>query len=228
MDLVSTGISGLDVMLSGGIPRGHVVAVVGQYGTGKTTLGLHFIYDGLKNGERCMIVSFDEDEESIILSAESFGMRISEFGENVVVMRLEAEEVKRRLEKVEDELRVIIESFRPSRMLIDSISVLETLYDDAGRYRMLSKIREIVKSNDVTTIITSDSDKYNPTSSKFGVIEYVSDGLISLRIVRESELDEPILAIEVAKMRRVNHSRKPRPYSITPNGIEVFEEAEIM
>ncbi|WP_456478255.1 KaiC domain-containing protein [Geoglobus ahangari] len=228
MHLLSTGIRGLDVMLGGGIPRGHMVAVVGQYGTGKTTLGLHFIYEGLKNGERGVIISFDEDEESVIQTAESFGMHFSDFQDQIVVMRLEAEDVKRSLERVESEVKMLVDDIKPSRMLIDSISVLETLYDDAGRYRMLARVRSLVKSSGVTAILTSECDRTNPFSSKYGIIEYVSDGLISLRIIRESELEEAILAIEVVKMRQMNHSRRPRPYSITSSGIEVFEEAEIM
>ena len=228
MKLISTGIRGLDVMLGGGIPAGHVVAIIGQYGTGKTTIGLHFIYEGLVNGERCMIISFDEDEGSILASAESFGMDFSGFRENLLVVRLEAEDVKKSLERVESELKVAIDELQPSRIMIDSVSVLETLYDDAGRYRMLAKLRELIKSSGATALITSECDRNNPFSSKYGILEYVSDGLISLRVVRESELEEAILAVEVVKMRRVKHSRKPRPYSITSRGVEVFEEAEIM
>ncbi len=226
--LVSTGIRGLDVMLGGGIPKGHVVAVIGQYGTGKTTIGLHFTYEGLRNGENCMVISFDEDEESIVASAESFGMKFSEHSDRLLIVRLEAEDVKKSLERVESELKMAIERIEPSRIVIDSVSVLETLYDDAGRYRMLSKLRDLIKSSRATAILTSECDRSNPFSSKYGIVEYVSDGLISLRVVRESELEEAILAIEVVKMRRMHHSRRPRPYSITSRGIEVFEEAEIM
>ncbi len=75
--MLKTGVDGLDAILGGGIPEGHIVAVVGMYGTGKTMLGLHFIYEGLKNGETCMIISFDEDEESLIANAKSVGMDLT-------------------------------------------------------------------------------------------------------------------------------------------------------
>jgi len=225
--MLSTGIEGLDNLLGGGIPERHVVAVVGAYGTGKTILGLHFIYAGLKNGEKCIMISFDEDEESIIETAKSVGMDLNEFSDSVKITRLEAIEVKESLERIESDLPEIIMDFRARRVVIDSISVLETLFDDAGRYRMLSNLRRILKSSGVTAIITSEADKYNPTASKYGILEYVCDGLICLKIIRKSELDEPVLGIEVVKMRRVKHSRKPKPYVITENGIVVFEEAEI-
>jgi KaiC domain protein len=225
--MLSTGIEGLDNLLGGGIPKGHVVGVVGSYGTGKTTLGLHFIYEGLKNGEKCVILSFEEDEESIVESAKSVGMDLTQFGDNIQILRIEALEVKKNIERIESELPELIKSVEASRMLIDMISVLETLFDEPGRYGVLTMLRSILKSAGVTAIITSEADRYNPSSSKFGILEYVCDGLISLKVVRAGELEEPTLGIEVVKMRRVKHSRKPKPYMITDTGIVVYEQAEI-
>jgi KaiC/GvpD/RAD55 family RecA-like ATPase len=51
--------------------------------------------------------------------------------------------------------------------------------------------------------------------------------VICLKFVRKGEFEETTLGIEIVKMRRVSHSRKVRPYTITENGIVVYEEAEI-
>ncbi|RLI80726.1 KaiC domain-containing protein [Archaeoglobales archaeon] len=225
--MLSTGIKGLDNMLGGGILEGHVIAVVGLYGTGKTTLGLQFIYEGLKNGENCIIISFDEDEESIIENSKAFGMGLEQFDDKVQIVRLEAVEVKKNIEKIESELPEIVKSANAKRMLIDTISILETIFDEAERYKVLAMLRKILKSAGITAVITSEADKYNPNSSKYGLLEYICDGLICLKVIRRSELEEPILGIEVVKMRRTKHSRKPKPYTITEHGIVVFEEAEI-
>jgi len=93
--MLRTGVEGLDAILGGGFPEKHIMAVVGLYGTGKTILGLHFIYEGLKSGEPCMILSFEEDEESIIADAKSVGMDLEAFGNNLHVARLEASDVKK-------------------------------------------------------------------------------------------------------------------------------------
>ena len=228
MKLVSTGIKGLDWMLGGGIPQGYLVSVIGSCGTGKTTLGLHFIYEGLKNGEKCLVISFDEDEAGLIQTAEGYGMNFSAHSDDLLVVRLDAEEVKKKVEGFEDHLKRIFETIKPLRVLIDPLTILETLFDDAGRYSFLAKIRGIVKAIGATGIITGESNIEKPSSSKFGIMEYVSDGIIVLKTYRENELEEAILSIEIIKMRRVNHQRKPRPFTISNRGIEVFEESELM
>lgn len=225
--MLSTGVEGLDSLLGGGIPQGHIVAVVGTFGTGKTTLGIHFIYEGLKNGEDCIILSFDEDEESIIENASNFGMNLSDFGDQVQVVRLEAVDMRRSMERLESEIPEVIRNNNTSRILVDTISVVETLFGDADRYKMLAKLRNTLKSVGTTAIITTEADKDNSAYSKFGILEYICDGSICLQIKRRAELEEPTLGLEIVKMRRVKHSRKIKPYIITEEGIVVHEDAEL-
>ena len=73
-DLVRTGISGLDVILSDGIPRGNIILVEGAVGTGKTTLGVEFVYRGVSEfGEPGLIVLFEVSPEKLARDASQFG-----------------------------------------------------------------------------------------------------------------------------------------------------------
>src|SRR2546429_4086598 len=77
--LVKTGGVGLDAILGGGIPRGNVIVVEGPAGSGKTTLGLEFIYRGATDfGEPGLIVLFEVSPIKVIRDAAQFGWDLSE------------------------------------------------------------------------------------------------------------------------------------------------------
>jgi KaiC/GvpD/RAD55 family RecA-like ATPase len=72
--IVKTGIHGLDAILLGGIPRGNVVILSGSPGTGKTTLGIEFVYHGARDfDEPGIIVTFEVSSEKLVRDAAQFG-----------------------------------------------------------------------------------------------------------------------------------------------------------
>lgn len=73
-DLVRTGVKGLDAILAGGIPRGNVILLEGGVGTGKTTLGVEFVYHGATQfGEPGIIVVFEVSPDRIVRDAAQLG-----------------------------------------------------------------------------------------------------------------------------------------------------------
>jgi len=78
-DLVKTGIKGLDEVLFGGIPRGNIILVAGTAGTGKTTLGVEFVYRGAREfNEPGVIVLFEVAPDKLIRDAALFGWDLRE------------------------------------------------------------------------------------------------------------------------------------------------------
>ena len=71
-----TGVAGLDEMMSGGVPKGDSVMVVGPTGTGKSILATEFIAEGLRNGERGVLAVFEEHPETYVARAESLGFEL--------------------------------------------------------------------------------------------------------------------------------------------------------
>src|SRR6186713_182091 len=74
--IVPTGIEGLDDILRGGLVANRLYLIEGNPGSGKTTLALQFLLDGVAKGERCMLVSLSETKRELLASAESHGWNI--------------------------------------------------------------------------------------------------------------------------------------------------------
>jgi len=229
MDIMRTGVEGLDELLGGGVPRGHVVTVMGGFGTGKTTLSLQFIKEGLENGEKCIFITLEETDESILKNAKSFGWDFDSYKEEKLsLVKLEPADMKSTLTKVRSELPSYIKRFGAQRIVMDSVSLLSMMFPDEGERRThLFDLCQLMRNSGATTLLTAESKDENPRSSKDGLVEYVSDGVISLQFQQTKGSPDVQLVIQVVKMRRREHSRKMKPYSITGDGIVVHTEAEV-
>ena len=224
---IKTGIKGLDEMIGGGIPQGHSVAVIGSFGTGKTTLAMQYIWEGLKNGEKCIFMSLEEDEESIMKTAESFGWKFDEYSDkNLLLIKLEPEDAKSSVNRLEGEIPEIIKEFGATRIAIDSVSLITMLFkSDEERRKAIFKLSRSIKESGATSIFTAEVNPQNPVVSRDGLVEYVVDGVILLSFQEES--NRLMLTLRVLKMRRTKHSREVKPYTITEHGIEVMAESTI-
>lgn len=72
--MLSTGVEGLDKMLCGGLPQGHITLVAGSAGVGKTTLALQFLATGAQEGETGLLLTFEESAQKLCQLAEGFGI----------------------------------------------------------------------------------------------------------------------------------------------------------
>ena len=73
---------GLDELLNGGVPEKHMITVIGGMGTGKTTIALQFLMNGLQNGEKAVYMSLEEQESEIKESAKAYGWDIQKYIDN--------------------------------------------------------------------------------------------------------------------------------------------------
>jgi len=226
---VLTGIDGLDEMLGRGVPAGHIITVLGSFGTGKTTFALQFLMQGLINGEKGIFISLEEDVDSVVANAASFGWDLRKFmkEKKLHIVKLEPADAKTTVTRIRSELPDFIRKVGASRVAIDSVSLMNMLFaDDKERREKLFALCKQIKSTGATCVFTAEVKDDNPRSSRDGLVEYVSDGVIGLRF-NERENGEVQLAIQVIKMRRIRHPRAVKPYSITDQGLEVHGDMEV-
>ncbi|OGS48045.1 MAG: KaiC domain-containing protein [Euryarchaeota archaeon RBG_16_68_13] len=228
-DLVLTGIDGLDELLGGGVPRGHVITVMGSFGTGKTTFALQFVIQGLINGEKGIFISLEEDVDSVVATAASFGWDLRPYlkEKKLHIVKLEPADAKTTVTRIKSELPDFIKKTGASRVAIDSISLLNMMFpDESERRTRLFALCQQLRSTGATCAFTAEVKDGNPRSSRDGLVEYVSDGVIGLRF-NERENGEVQLVLQVIKMRRLRHPRSIKPYSITDQGLEVHGDMEV-
>jgi KaiC domain protein len=230
MNKVTTGIQGLDGMLGGGFPEGHTIVLVGTYGTGKTTFALQFIWEGLQKGESGIFITLEEDQKSIIETAAGYGWDLKPHIEakRLQVVKLKPEDAKTTVTRIKSELPTFIKGFNAKRIVFDSVTLLGMLFEtETEKREQLFNLSQLVKSTGATTLLTAEADPKNPGTTKDGLSEYVSDGVLLLRYNTRSDINEVVLSIQIIKMRRQKHSRKIKPYAITDTGIAVHTDAEV-
>lgn len=180
-----TGVFGLDEVLSGGFERGRVFLAEGSPGTGKTTVALHFLLEGVAHGEKCLYVTLSETETELRMSAKSHGWSLDGIDIYEVVppeSLLDDEQQQSLLYSSDLELgettKRIFEAFerlRPDRVVLDSLSEIRLLAQSSLRYRrqILSLKHYFARQNASVLMLddlTSDVNDKTVHSVAHGVI----------------------------------------------------------
>lgn len=226
---MKVGILGLDEMLGGGLIPASICAIIGTYGTGKTTFSLQFIWEGVKKGEHIIYISLEEREERIIEYMLQKGWDIKPFlNKSLFILKLDPTDFNVANNRIKNELPKLIKQVNANRVVIDPISLFEDLFDsDVIRRQEMFRFVEGMRDQKCTIMMTSETDKDNPFSSRHALIEYLADTVILLRYVRPSDLTDVHLALEVVKMRMSAHSREIKPYEIQQDKVLVYSEANV-
>jgi KaiC/GvpD/RAD55 family RecA-like ATPase len=228
MKLIDSGVEGLNIMIGGGIPEGSSVLVLGSYGAGKTTLGINFSYIGAVRGENVIYLTLEERKESIISASREFHKDFTPFlGKNLTILNPGVLEFVEML-KSEENFKNSLAPLNPQRIVIDSISlILMAAETDPVRRNIIINLSNVLKDTGVTSLLLAEATVSSPYSSREGLAEFVSDGVISLQNRYDDLLGSTTNIIRVLKMRMMNHDRRARPYRIGPDGMEVMARSEI-
>ncbi len=224
MERVATGIPGLDEMLSGGFLPQTANLVEGAPGTGKTTLGMQFIYHGIAVcGEPGLILTFEEFPQQYYDGAAGFGwdFRQMEREGKLRIVMTSPEVSKVDLEQVGGRIEGLVQEIGAKRILVDSLSHFERLSGSPSELRaVVYGFVNALKREGLTAVLTRESMALlGEAEDTDEALAFLVDSYILLRYVEiESAVHKALLAL---KMRGSNHDNGIRQFDITSRGIEV-------
>jgi circadian clock protein KaiC len=218
---VKTGIVELDEMLRGGFMPGDAVMLAGSAGSGKTTLGLQCLVNGVKQGEPGVYVTFEELPDQIYRDAKNFGWDLRKM-EDEGKFRVVCTSPSLMLESGDGSLLDdVLKEVQPRRLVIDSLSHLEMFVKKEDMrmeaYRMVSYL----KTRGISSILLWESPQISGTS--FSVtdvgLSFLVDCIVALKPVEiESAMRK---ALVILKMRGSDHDKRLREFEITSAGIKI-------
>jgi len=218
---VSAGIPGLDSLLYGGFLQGDAVLVAGAPGTGKSTLGMHFLYEGITHyDEPGFFITFEEFPQQIYRDALNFGWdfrRLEEEGKLKVIFTspdLMYQDIKRH----EGIFPEMIRETGAKRVVVDSITHFHRLASDPGELReVIYSLINALKREGLTPLLLQELTE----GEKPGTVaeEYTTDSVIHLTMDRVR--GQRMRFIEVLKSRGTRHIPARSLFYINDSGIEV-------
>ncbi|MES2349583.1 MAG: ATPase domain-containing protein, partial [Pseudomonadota bacterium] len=151
------GIEGWDHLTHGGVARGSTTALLGNPGVGKTLMGLHFIYDGLRRGEHCLITGFYESPQRLIEKAANVGIDLKPYYDSGALQLIWHPPLEVLVDALAHDVLSNVERRSVSRLLVDGLDGLREVVLHEGRARsFLAAFVNELRCRNVTTFFTQE------------------------------------------------------------------------
>jgi circadian clock protein KaiC len=225
---IETGITGLDDILHGGLPQGHLYLVEGDPGTGKTTLALQFLLAGIRQGESVIYVTLSESRRELEEVARSHGwstdsLQIYEMADDDD-LRPEAQYTVFHPSEVElaDTITSILEQVdtaRPQRVVFDSLSELRMLARDPLKYRrQILALKRHFAGRNCTVLLLDDRTAEGSHDLQ---LQSIAHGVLMMQSL-ERDFGIKRRRVEVRKLRGSSYREGFHDYTIATGGISIY------
>lgn len=222
---LSTGVPGLDALMGGGIPSGDAIMLAGATGTGKSTFGMLFAAEGLKQDESVVVVAFEEYPADYLARLGNFGV---DADAGVAEGKLRVTYLRPLDLSVDETLADVLATVREigaSRVIIDSLTGFEMALAPAFRDDFRESLYRLVgalTAAGVTVLMVHEAVASSADMSFTGErVSFMTDDIIVQRYVELDGILEKVLS--VVKMRRSAHSRAFWRYHVNASGAVIGE-----
>ena len=226
--LVRTGVAGLDDLLPGGIPRGNIILVEGAIGTGKTTMGVEFVYRGASEfDEPGIIVVFEVSPEKIMRDAAGFGWELRKLEQQgrLKIVFTTREVLRQELQQADSVLLEEAAKIGARRIFIDGVARLvsgNTTGESRSAFHVLT---EGLQRENLTAILAVEASSLNGTSGDSLPEESIADTVIRLRM--EDVQRAVSRSIEIVKSRGQDFQMGRHTFRILDGrGIHVYRRVQ--
>ncbi len=213
---VPTGVEGLDKMLDGGLPQGRSTFLLGPTGSGKTTMSLQFVLEGLRRGEKCLYVNFEENPSQLAQQLHSLGTNHEESARKGLQILYQSP-VELQIDSIISEIFQAVASRGIRRVVVDGVGDLMMAASDVQRlHDYLYALAQHFSVRDVVSLFTYETSF--ETRELQARLSALADNIIRLDV----EVGDKVRrTIRVVKARGVEHKMEKGEVRITKAGVRV-------
>jgi len=222
---IGTGVKGANEMLMGGLLKNSFTLIAGASGAGKSIFGMHFLTDGISNGENVLLYSMEEERPQILRNAASIGLDYVQSEKSGLLTVLNPRYPEMSLEETLSEIQKVILEKKVTRCFLDSLSSLSHGRSELRFDQFTQSLRSFAKEHGVTLITATETTDVVSSGNEDDVhISSLTDTIISLRYVEvEGSMKR---ALMIVKARGSDHDKSLREYRIDDKGFHVGHALE--
>lgn len=219
------GVPDFDQMLKGGVRPGSITMLLGSSGSGKTLLGMQFLSEGVRRGERVLYFGFYERPEAILAKCQRVGIGGLKEGVDRGLARLMWHRpVEGVLDELGESLIQAVRAGRPQRLFLDGMEGFERAADFRERLsHVYSAIAQELERRGITTLYSTETRELFARTIEVPIngLSAVTQNIILLRHIEHRAAMLRVLAI--LKVRDDDYDARMREFRITDDGLRLLD-----